>query len=180
MQPYKAQNLDEMISQKKEAPQDIRGKHFCIISFTCRCVSSLKTWEIKDLPLTLFLQVLQPEILWSVLVITSHARPCFVFLFKRKTRKWLQQKFVLVAKIYILLTFLRHKHTQIKGEHLNDVWGANLKESPTWNCLSPYKMLIGITNLMAVRPTKDDVQSQCLGQWTSMAQVSTHPASCRF
>lgn len=42
----------------------------------------------------------------------------------------------LSVKICILRSFLRHKHIQIKGEHLNDVWGANSKDSSTCNCLS--------------------------------------------
>lgn len=65
-------------------------------------------------------------------------------LFKRKIRKWLQHKFVLLVKIYILLTFLRHKHIQIK-EHPNDVWAANTKDRSTFNCLSSSKSLTGTT-----------------------------------
>lgn len=60
------------------------------------------------------------------------------------------------------------------------VFGQQTPDSSTCNCLSSSKILTGITSPMAIRPTKDYVQSQCLGQGTGMANHpgTAPPASC--
>lgn len=160
---------------------------FIIISSTLRCVSSLKIWEIKDLPLMSFLQELQRFMQHRHIkfyaqnwLMQDNARSCFVLLYvKEKPENDYKVKGSLLVKTHILLTFLRHTNKSFPHKYRLKVYTlmmfryqSNQRQHPvTTSC----KIFTGMTKTgwrsNSLRPMSKSNAAQWAGRADDLGTV---------